>query len=138
MTGADNSKAPQQRPAIQLICVQFITSVGIMIAAGTYIVKSGNTAQGIELWLAQLLGAVAIGLLFFAGKIENLLISAAAANAQGRRGEESAVIVSFAVREAAAIIGLVVTILSGDPIWVQVLGAITIVVMFFALRRKSG
>ena len=136
MTGTGDSKTPLQRPAVQLVCIQFITSVGIMIAAGTYIVKSGNTAQGIDLRLAQLLGAVAIGLLFFAGKIESFLITAATAKAQGTRGEESAVIVSFAVREAAAIIGLVITILSGDPIWVQVLGALTIVVMFFALKKK--
>ena len=158
-----NSNPQLPAGAITIICVQFITSVAIMIAAGTYLAGGTVPAQGIEPWMAQLMAAVAAGLLVLGAKFKGIVEAASLKKSQSLgphsqagpntadqnplpgivptaagkqiRAADAITVASFAIREGAAIIGLVISFLSGNPIWVQSIGAITIVTMALALKK---
>ena len=51
---------------------------------------------------------------------------------------QTSVIVGFAVRESAAVFGLVATFLTGNMLWVAVLGAAAVCAMLAAWPRKQA
>ena len=93
------------------------------------------------------MAAAAIVLLFSAGQIEKVISTAnlkqldqlVPANPKSKlvSPTDAAAIVGLAVREAAAVIGLVLTYLTANAMWVQVIGSASLCMMLLAMREKA-
>jgi hypothetical protein len=137
--------SPQPPNLKKIIGGQFLVSIALLIGAGTYLAERATAS--IDQQSAYIMAAAAMILLFSAGRIEKLISSAnlkqfdqvVPANPQSKlvSPTDAAAIVGLAVREAAAVIGLVITYLTANAMWVQVIGSASLCMMLLAMREAA-
>ncbi len=124
---------------IAIVSFAMIASVVMyMIFAWFLPLKAGDSGElGIP-WIAM--AAVGLGLLAAAPMISRILMAnqpPTAAVEERIVKFKAATIVGFALRESAAVIGLMITMLTGDFRWVAALGSLTILAMLLAFPKRS-
>lgn len=100
----------------------------------------GEEPIGLGLPIVVVLAGMAIMNLILAPIIERALTGTAAGQPWERALAEyrKAKIVSFAFREAAAVLGLMITLFTGDPAWCYGLSAATLVAMALAWPSRDS
>lgn len=125
-----------------LICFAILMAVPIYMVVA-YVAVGQNPeayASGIGPTVIWIIAAVAVAQIPVAAAVSGSLKRAAAVKPTlGERlaSFRVATIVGFALRESAAIMGLVITFLTGDVRWCLGLGALAMASMLFAWPKRS-
>jgi len=125
-----------------VICFAILASIPFYVAvawmvAGQYPGASGGGLPAVLFWV---LAAVGIALLAAAQAVWAAMKRGAAARptpAERLASYRTAAIVSFAMRESAAIIGLVISLLTGDLRWCLALSAAAVLAMLLGFPRSA-
>jgi hypothetical protein len=143
--GSDQDPVGEQLRFLNVVCAGMVASVAVY-AVVAWFLGTGSAMPGPELpdafgWFGV---AVAAALLVAAPIVQrrNLV-----ATATGQRPEESRIaalegfrlgtLLAFILREGAAIVGLMLSLLTGEPLWCYALGAVTIVAMISGWPRRE-
>ena len=136
----------EQMRFLNVVCFALVASVGAYSVVAWFLSgdSSALAAPDLPSALAWVGAAVAIALLVAAPIARRKMLEKGALGghsherqATALEGYRLATLLSFILREGAAIIGLMLTLLTGDPIWCYALGALTIVAMFTAWPRRE-
>ena len=115
-----------------IICFVISMSVPIYVAIAWFMATQGPRADNVPVPVAYGLAASAGALLIAAAAVSRRMKAAAATKPTlGERieAQRAATIVSFALREGIAVIGLVITLLGGDLRWCLGLATVSLVSM---------
>jgi len=132
-----------RRRAITIIAAAILLSVFFYALVAAVIVASQGIVVGSELpqILPPILAAIAVGLLFAAPTLHRIVEKAGGATADTPETRleayQKAMIVAFAAREGAAVIGLAISMLTGDLRWCFGLCALTALAMVLAWPRRE-
>jgi hypothetical protein len=143
--GTESDPVGEQLRFLNVVCAAMVASVAVY-AVVAWFLGSGSAVAGPELpsafgWFGVV---VAVALLVAAPIVQrrNLL-----GTARGQRPEESTIaalesfrlgtLLAFILREGAAIVGLMLTLLTGEPTWCYALGALAIVAMIWGWPRRE-
>jgi hypothetical protein len=151
MVVADSSQSPgevvaEQMRFLNVVCMALIASVAAYCVVAWFMSSSGGGLAGPDLpnTLAAVGAAVAVGLLVAAPIVRRKTLekSTAAMRADERdttatENYRLATLLAFVLREGAAIVGLMLTIVTGEPMWTYALSAVTIVAMFAGWPRRE-
>ena len=131
---------------LQVICGALAASVVMYVGVAWVVVRQGALGEVSGAMPAALPGAMLVAaalLLVAAGRVQRAML-ARAAKPDGTGGSgvpmqaiQSAYIVGFALREAVAICGLVLTLISGDLKWAVVLSAVAVLAMVAGWPTRS-
>jgi len=132
---------PQNRfLLLQLICGAFLVSVAVYVLVARLVMGKAPALAPLPELLPWILAGVAVLALLSAQPLGALM----ARNAESQptpearqAGYRQAVVVAFAVRESAAIFGLVLTLLTGDLSWVLILAAAAVLAMVIGWPRRA-
>jgi hypothetical protein len=132
---------------LNLICVAITGSVLVYGAVAWFLFARAGYAPSGAIhdvpFLPYILAAAGVGALVIAPLISAAILRQGLSHVArtdptaALNAVQTSVIVGFAVREAAAVIGLVITLLSGSMTWVVVLGAAAVASMLAAWPRKE-
>lgn len=125
-----------------VICIAILASIPCYVAvawmvAGQRADASGGGLPPILFWT---LGAVGIALLAAAQAVWAAMKQGAATRptpVERLASYRTAAIVSFAMRESAAIVGLVISLLTGDLRWCLALSAAAVLAMLLGFPRRA-
>lgn len=125
-----------------VICAAILLAVPVYVAVAWIVVGQGVGASGSALppVLTWALAAVGAALLSVAQAVWAAMTRGAAARptpAERLAAYRTAAIVSFAMRESAAIVGLAITLLTGDLRWCLGLGAAAVLAMLLGFPRRA-
>ena len=126
-----------------VICAAILMSIPVYVLVAWVIVGQGIPgAVGVGLPQAApwALGAVGVALLVAAQAVWGAMRRGAAAKPTPEErlaSYRTAAIVSFALRESAAIVGLVITLLTGNLRWCLVLSAAAVLAMLLGWPRRA-
>ena len=136
----------EQMRFLNVVCFALVASVGAYSVVAWYLSSEGGALAGPELpsALAWVGAAVAIALLVAAPIARRKMLEKSSVTMLSSERDDTAVesyrlatLLSFMLREGAAIVGLMLTILTGEATWCYALGAITVVAMFSAWPRRE-
>lgn len=125
--------------AVALVASVLVYMVVAWVVAPT-IAEAGGDAEFIQL-LAAILAIVSLGHLVAAQMLFAIRIRSAAklpTPEQRLASYRVAIILSFALREAVAVYGLILSFLSGDPRWCLGFGAVAVVSMLLGWPKRSA
>jgi len=125
-----------------VVCLAILTSIPFYVAVAWMVAGQRADADGVALpaVLAWALAAVGLALLAAAQAVWATLKRGAAARptpAERLASYRTAAIVSFAMRESAAIIGLVISLLTGDLRWCLALSGAAALAMLLGFPRSA-
>jgi len=125
-----------------IICIAILASIPFYVAVAWIVVGQGAGASGggLPSVVTWALGAVGIAVLASAQAVWGAMKRNAAAKptpAERVTSYRNAAIVSFALRESAAVIGLAITMLSGDLRWCLALSAAAVIAMLLGWPRRA-
>jgi hypothetical protein len=125
-----------------VICIAILASIPLYVAIAWIVVGqgAGELGGGLPPVLIWALGAVGIVVLVVAQAMWAAMKGSAAARptpAERVASYRTAAVVSFALRESAAIIGLVITMLTGDLRWCVGLAAAAVLAMLLGWPRRA-
>ncbi len=142
MTATDRESIDLFTRTTTVICFAILMAVPIYVVVA-YLVVGQNAITAVPelapvvVWV---LAAIAVAQLLVASVVAGKLKTAAASKPTAEERLASyrvSIIVGFALRESTAIIGLVITFLSGDLVWCVGLGALSIASMLLAWPKRS-
>jgi len=151
MVGAEQSRQDRVDEALRflnVVCGALVASVGF-IAMVAWFVSSGPVAMvqvgpPLPRAVAFFGAAVAVALLVAAPIIHRKMLERAAVNVRADERADTAVesfrlatTLAFILREGAAIDGLMLTLLTGEPMWCYVLSATSVVAMIWGWPRRE-
>jgi hypothetical protein len=151
MVAAEQSRQSRVDEAVRflnVVCVALVLSVGALVVVAWF-VASGPGAMGqvgppLPAALAYAGFAVGLGLLFAAPVIHRRMLARAASGARAEERTDTALesyrlatLLAFILREGAAIVGLMLTLLTNEPMWSYVLSALAIVAMIWGWPRQE-
>lgn len=144
MSSEPDRLVAERHRVLQIICGAILASQAIYVAVAWMVTAEGAHAPGaggrVPPAVAMALVGVAVTCLASAEGVARLLqrrAKAAAAPETRAQGFLQATIVGFALREAAGIIGLVLSLLTGKLLWVVALGACAALAMAVAWPRRA-
>lgn len=120
-----------------LLAIPMYVVVALTMAADRGPVSTESGLPGILPWV---LTSVAVALLLIAQVVRRSLVRAAAGKptpADRLAGYRTATVVAFALREGAALVGLVLTLLTGDIRWCLGLSALAVLAMLLGWPRSA-
>jgi hypothetical protein len=125
-----------------VICIAILASIPFYVAVAWMVAgqRADASGGGLPPVLVWVLGAFGIALLAAAQAVWAAMKRAAATRptpAQRLASYRTAAIVSFAMRESAAIIGLVIALLTGDLRWCLALSAAAVLAMLLSFPRRA-
>lgn len=126
-----------------VICAAILMSIPIYVVMAWVIVGQGGAAPaggGLPSVVTWALAAVGAALLAAGQALWAALRRSAASRPtleERLATYRTATVVSFAVRESAAIVGLAITLLTGDLRWCLVLGAAAVLAMLLGWPRRA-
>ena len=138
-----NSSLDQVARVTHIIAAAIAASVPIYMVIAWLVaptVATGTDNADLVRLLAGILAVLSAGHLVLAHLLfVNRVAAAAKLSTPEQRlaAHRVAVIIAFALREAVAIYGLVLSFLSGDPRWAFGFGAVALVSMVFGWPRRS-
>jgi hypothetical protein len=142
----DGDRAAEQLRFLNVVCIGMIASVFAYAFVAWFLTREDGALAGPGLpgGVAWLGAAVAAALLLAAPIVQRRTRESAA---QGQLPEERSIgalegfrlgtLMAFMLRDGAAIVGLMITIVTGEPMWTYALGAVTIVAMFWGWPRRE-
>jgi len=131
---------------LQVICGALMWSVLIYVGLAWFLGRQGAAGNMTKALPAALPGALLVAaalLLLASNRVPRMMLARAAEpdEAGGAivpiQAVQSAYVVGFALRETVAIFGLVLTLTSGDMIWVLALSAVAILAMVAGWPTRS-
>jgi hypothetical protein len=141
------SLVDQRHRILGIICFALLASVAIYVGIAFVLIQQGSipTTDSAELpeIFPVVLCAIAVLTVMGAQVMAAALLKQNLARATGEdptprlNAFQSAVIIGFAMREAAAVMGLVLTFLTGEILWVVGLSAVAAAAMLLAWPRKQ-
>lgn len=125
---------------LALICVALVIAAANYIVIAYLVSRSGSTLDTVQLpvVLIAVIGLIFLGMAPVVFRMMMQKLSSTSPLETRITRLKFATIVSFAVREAAAIAGFVVTMVTGDLRWVIALSGITVIAMVAAFPRWSS
>jgi hypothetical protein len=142
MSSSSHDSIEQFLRTTTLICLAILAAVPIYWVVA-YVASSQSSEKFVSQvpsMLAWVLAAVAVAQIPVASAVAGALERSAGAKAtvsERLTGWRTATIVAFALRESAAIIGLVITFLTGDLRWCLALGALAVLAMLAGWPRRG-
>jgi hypothetical protein len=135
----------EQMRFLNVVCLALVGSVAVYAFVAWFLASDSGSLGGPEIPTAvAAVGAVfAIGLLVAAPFVRRKTLQKAAAVRDDEREATAiesyrlATLLSFILRDGAAIVGLMLTVATGNPAWCWALGAITVVAMFSSWPRRE-
>jgi hypothetical protein len=136
----------EQMRFLNVVCLALVASVGAYSVVAWFLTSGGDALGGPDLprGLAIAGALVALALLVAAQIVRRKILEKAASGARTDERHTTAVesyrlatLLSFILREGAAIVGLMLTILTAEPMWCYGLGAVTVVAMFTGWPRRE-
>lgn len=131
---------------LPLICIAMLASIGLYIIVGYVLGKNvtvGTVASVDEVMINTLL-LVGVAPSLASPVVYRMLLRASGKRLQGsddlgrwKAAFFVATIVAYALREASAIVGLVLTLLTGQTMWVTAFGALAIVGMLLSFPDRG-
>ena len=146
MAETDRDRVAEALRFLNVVCMGMVLSVLVYAAVAWFLTSEGGGISGPRLpgamaWMGVL---VAVGLLVAAPIVQR---RAHQGTASGSRPEERQVaalegyrlgtLLAFLLRDGAAIVGLMLTIVTGDAMWTYALGAAAVVAMFWGWPRRE-
>jgi hypothetical protein len=143
---SDGDRVAEQLRFLNVVCLAMVASVFAFGVVAWFLTRDGNALAGPQLpgWVGWVGAAVAIALLVAAPVVQRKNLES---TARGQRPEEQAIgalesyrlgtLLGFLLRDGAAIVGLMLTVVTGEPMWTYGLGAVTVVAMFWAWPRRE-
>ncbi len=131
---------------LNVLCAALVASILVNGAVAWVVLSQGQLTPGEALAelpiLPYLLAAFGFGALVLAPLVSAMVLKQGAGHEPAEPEQvlnryQSSVIVDFAIRESAAVIGLVATLLTGSMIWVAGLGAAAVLAMVLAWPKKE-
>lgn len=125
-----------------VVCIAILASIPCYVAVAWMVAgqRSGTLVGGLPPVLVWALAAVGILLLAAAQAVWVAMKRGATARltpAERLASYRTAAIVSFAMREAAAIVGLVISLLTGDLRWCLAFSAAAVLAMLLGFPRRA-
>jgi hypothetical protein len=136
----------EQMRFLNVVCFALVAGVGVYSVVAWFLTSGSDSIGGPDLprGLAIAGALVAVALLVAAPVAKRKILDKAAVGARADERVTTAVesfrlatLLSFILREGAAIVGLMLTILTGEPMWCYALGALTVVAMFTGWPRRE-
>ena len=133
---------------LNVVCIAMVLSVGALVVV-SWFVASGPGAMGqvgppLPAALAYVGFAVGLGLLVAAPVVHRKMLARAATTGRAEERTDTtlesfrlATLLAFILREGAAIVGLMLTLLTSEPMWCYVLSALAIVAMIWGWPRQE-
>jgi len=133
---------------VNVVCAAMVTSV-VVLAAVAWFVASGPGAFGIvgpplPPALVYAGAAVGVALLVAAPIVHRKMLERAAVSLRSSERTDTtlesfrlATMLAFLLREGAAIVGLMLTLLTNEPGWCYALGALALVAMIWGWPRRE-
>jgi hypothetical protein len=126
-----------------IIAVVLAASVVVYMLIAWLVAPITASPESANTDIAVMAGAVAV-LSFGHLVVAHFLFARGVRSAEKRRrpverlsGYRVAIIISFAVRESVAIYGLILSLLSGDPMWCLAFGVVTLISMGIGWPARS-
>jgi hypothetical protein len=136
----------EQMRFLNVVCSALVFSVALYCVVAWFMASGSGALAGPDLpdSLAFVGAAVALALLAAAPVVRRKTLEKSTVAMRADEGETTvfesfrlATLLAFILRDGAAIIGLMLTILTGEPMWSYALGAITVVAMFAGWPRRE-
>ena len=136
----------EQMRFLNVVCFALVAGVGAYSVVAWFLTSGSDSIAGPDLptGLAVVGALVAVGLLIAAPIVRRKILEQAADTARAHERHATAVesyrlatLLAFILRDGAAIVGLMLTILTGEPLWCYGLGALTVVAMFTGWPRRE-
>lgn len=136
----------EQMRFLNVVCFALVAGVGAYSVVAWFLTSGSDSIAGPDLprGLAIVGALVAVALLVAAPVAKRKILDKAAIGVRADERVTTAVesfrlatLLSFILREGAAIVGLMLTILTGEPMWCYALGALTVVAMFTGWPRRE-
>ena len=136
-----NTLVQRQTTTIQIICTALMVSLGMYVGIAWLLQKQGEFTMGpAPEGLPLILSLTGVSMLIIA-EIVFRALAARARRIEPPEGRlipyQSAVVIGFALRESAGVMGLILTLLTGDLRWVVGLSFLAFVAMVAAWPRQS-
>ena len=131
---------------LNVVCIGMVLSVGALVVV-SWFVASGPGAQGpvgppLPRALAFIGFAVGVGLLLAAPIVHRKMLARSARSLRADEHTDTALesfrlatLLAFILREGAAIVGLMLTLLTNEPMWCYLLAALAIIAMIWGWPR---
>ena len=135
----------EQMRFLNVVCLALVGSVGVYAVVAWYLVygSGGLGGPGLPDTLAAVGAAFAIALLVAAPVVRRKTLEKATrvrdseGDATALESYRLATLLGFILRDGAAIVGLMLTVATGEPMWCWALGAVTVVAMFASWPRRE-
>ena len=146
MAEPDRDRVADALRFLNVVCLGMVFSVFVYAVVAWFLSSQDGAIAGPQLprEIAWVGAVVAIALLVAAPVVQR---RAREGTVQGpdpaeRRiaaleGYRLGTLLAFLLRDGAAIVGLMLTIMTGEPIWTYALGAVTVVAMFWGWPRRE-
>jgi hypothetical protein len=142
---SNRASVDEQLGFVNVVCMSLVMSV-VLIAGVAYWISSSQTtffppvfAGGIA-WGGV---AVAAAMLLAAPLVRRRMLESGAPSRQTERAVtvlesfRMATLLAFILREGAAVVGLMIAVLTGEPAWCYALAAATVAAMFAGWPRRE-
>ena len=133
---------------LYVVCIGMILSVGVLVVVAWFVASGpgalGQVGPPVPQALAYVGVAVGLALLVAAPIVYRKMLARAATTLRADERADTvlesfrlATLLSFILREGAAIVGLMLTLLTNEPMWCYVLAALAIVAMIWGWPRQE-
>ena len=146
MAESDRDRVAEALRFLNVVCLGMVFSVFVYAVVAWFLTREDGAIAGPQLprEIAWVGAVVAIALLIAAPVVQR---RAREATVQGPdpterliaalEGYRLGTLLAFLLRDGAAIVGLMLTIMTGEPLWTYALGAVTVVAMFWGWPRRE-
>lgn len=146
MAESDRDRVAEALRFLNVVCLGMVFSVFVYAVVAWFLTQQGGALAGPQLprEIAWVGAVVAIALLIAAPVVQR---RAREGTVQGPDPTERGIaalegyrlgtLLAFLLRDGAAIVGLMLTIMTGEPLWTYALGAVTVVAMFWGWPRRE-
>ena len=133
---------------LNVVCVGMVISVGVLAIVAWFVASGqgelGQVGPPVPAVLAYLGFAVGLALLVAAPIVHRKMLARAASSLRADEHTDTvlesfrlATLLAFILREGAAIVGLMLTLLTNEPMWSYVLSALAIVAMIWGWPKPE-
>jgi putative flippase GtrA len=133
---------------LNVVCVGMILSVGVLVIVAWFVSsrqgEAGQVGPPLPAALAYIGFAVGLALLVAAPLVHRKMLARAASSLRADERTDTALesfrlatLLAFILREGAAIVGLMLTLLTNEPMWSYVLSALAIIAMIWGWPKPE-
>ncbi len=140
--GSEDAVVAATYRLVVIVCAALLVSLVIYVVLASFLVEQEGfvVAGDLPPVLPPLLAAIGVAMLGIAQVIPSLIARQARATSdvgERLRTAQTATIIGMALRESTAIFGLVITLLTGEIVWVLALAGLSALAMVVNWPRRS-